>query len=73
MGIVNAEGSDEVLIVPAGATFAASFVVNGQRRVVSLGTSSAAIQTNGMQLTSTMGDLRLPFSGATVEAPRWIG
>jgi hypothetical protein len=62
--------SGEGLIIPAGSTFVASFVVDGQKRVVLQGTTvdGACIQTDGTRLTfTTGGDLRLPFGGATVE------
>ena len=62
-------------IVPPGSTFVASFVIEGQKRVVSQGTTphGAALLTNGLtngtRLTFSTGpgDLRLPFGGYTVE------
>jgi hypothetical protein len=58
------------LVIPPGSTFVASFVVGGQKRVVSQGTTQngASIQTGGVGLTFTMeSDLRLPFGGYAVE------
>lgn len=56
--------------IPEGTTFVASFTIEGQKRVVSRGTtvSHAGIVTNGTQLTFTMNsDLRIPFGGYTLE------
>jgi hypothetical protein len=62
-------------IVPPSSTFVASFVIEGQKRVVSQGTAphGAAILTNeltnGTRLTFTIspGDVQFPFGGYTVE------
>jgi hypothetical protein len=62
------------LIIPAGSTFVASFAIEGQKRVVSQGTTQTThgavrITPNGTRLTFTISpaDLRLPFGGYTVE------
>jgi hypothetical protein len=56
--------------IPEGTTFVASFMIEGNKRVVSRGTamSHSGIVTNGTQLVFDMSsELRIPFGGYTLE------
>jgi hypothetical protein len=58
------------ILIPEGSTFVASFVVGGQKRVVSQGTTFSKIwmSPDETKLTLTIdGQLRLPFGGYTVD------
>jgi hypothetical protein len=63
------------IVIPAGTTYVASFMIEGKKQVVSQGTaaSAALIVTNGTQLTFTMtSDLRMPFGGYTLESVSFV-
>ena len=58
------------ILIPHGSTFVASFVVGGQKRVVSQGTTFSKIwmSPDETKLTLTIdGQLRFPFGGYTVD------